>query len=347
MAALPRDQFPEAGPLPAARQAADEAPTADEAPFSESPTVSLAAALSTGVHDDSIALTAYLADLDQQAGGGRFGAEYEPAVVDFEPWPAADNDVIYVPLPDAAPSDPAGLTGLWDNVLRDHGNYYSRNNLALLAVGTGVAGVIANTRADGFINDDVYQDTVRNARTDEYFEAIHSMKLFGEGKYALPLYATAVTAGWLVDGEGGLGAAGQWGERSLRTILVGAPPMLAMQRVLGASRPGETSSGSHWEPFYDDNGVSGHAFMGAIPFITAAQMMESRWAKAGLYAGSTLAGLSRVNDNHHYTSQVVMGWWMAYLAARSVSGTETGIVLQPVVQTTADSFSGVLMEKSW
>ena len=40
--------------------------------------------------------------------------------------------------------------------------------------------------------------------------------------------------------------------------------MLLMQRVTGASRAGESDSGSHWRPFHDSNGVSGHAFMGAV-----------------------------------------------------------------------------------
>ena len=38
----------------------------------------------------------------------------------------------------------------------------------------------------------------------------------------------------------------------------------------------------------------------------------------GLYAISTLPGLSRLNDNMHYFSQVFIGWTLAYLAARIV-----------------------------
>ncbi len=123
--------------------------------------------------------------------------------------------------------------------------------------------------------------------------------------------------------------------------------MLAMQRLIGASRPGEAPSESHWEPFLDDNGVSGHSFMGAVPFITAAQMTQNPWLRGGLYVGSGMAGLSRVNDNRHYASQVVLGWWMAYIAARSVNRTENGAILQPVVQTTSDGFTGLNYEKRW
>ena len=41
----------------------------------------------------------------------------------------------------------------------------------------------------------------------------------------------------------------------------------------GASRPAD-GQGSHWHMFNDNNGVSGHAFIGAIPFLAAAEMVE-------------------------------------------------------------------------
>ena len=117
-------------------------------------------------------------------------------------------------------------------------------------------------------------------------------------------------------------AVGEWGQRSLRTVLVGAPPMLAMQYIIGASRPGETSASSHWKPFDDNNGVSGHAFIGAVPFISAAKMTDDSLWKAGLYFASALPAISRINDDAHYSSQVILGWWMAYLAANAVDGTQ-------------------------
>ena len=115
---------------------------------------------------------------------------------------------------------------------------------------------------------------------------------------------------------------GEWGNRELRGLFVGVPPMLAMQYVTGASRPGETSADSHWKPFTDNNGVSGHAFMGSLPFITAAKMTDELPLKIGFYACSGFAGWSRINDDAHYTSQVFLGWWMAYWAATCVDMTD-------------------------
>jgi membrane-associated phospholipid phosphatase len=62
-------------------------------------------------------------------------------------------------------------------------------------------------------------------------------------------------------------------------------------------------------------------------------MTEHRLLRSFLYAGSTLCGLSRINDDAHYPSQSAAGWWLAYLACRSVSETEArraGLQLMPV-----------------
>lgn len=78
------------------------------------------------------------------------------------------------------------------------------------------------------------------------------------------------------------------------------------------SRPEEITQGSQWHALRDNNGISGHAFMGSLPFITAAKMTQSPASKALWYAGSTIAPLSRVNDGAHYSSQVALGWWLAF-----------------------------------
>jgi hypothetical protein len=96
-----------------------------------------------------------------------------------------------------------------------------------------------------------------------------------------------------------------------------------MQATLGASRPGETDHESRWKPFDDTNAVSGHAFVGAVPFITAAKMTENPFVKGSLYFCSTLTAWSRVNDDRHYLSQACLGWWMAYLACDAVQATES------------------------
>jgi len=211
--------------------------------------------------------------------------------------------------------------GWFGDVLADHAHYYSGKNLGMLAVGVGVAAVMANTKLDASLQNS-YQKNVRGTHTDEISEAVHTPRVLGNGYITIPAFVGAALVGsWFDEVPLGDGV-GEWGQRSLRTLLVGAPPLLAMQLATGASRPGETGGGSRWRPFQDNNGVSGHSFMGAVPFLAAAKMTDDPFWKTAFFAGSTLAGLSRINDGGHYPSQVALGWWMAYVAASAVDDTQ-------------------------
>lgn len=204
------------------------------------------------------------------------------------------------------------------NVRADYRGYYSWHTLRDLALGVAVAAPLANTSVDHDIRD-WWQDDVRNAGTDR---AAAFWKVFGEGAIFIPTLACLAIVGKTMDDRPAFDLAGEFGGHATRAFLVGAPPMLAMQVFLGASRPGETEYDSRWKPLDDANAVSGHAFIGAVPFITAAHLTESRTASAFLYLGSAGTAWSRVNDDAHYLSQAILGWYMAYLACRSVHATE-------------------------
>jgi hypothetical protein len=232
----------------------------------------------------------------------------------------------------------AGSTA--QNIESDHAYFYGRDSLGKLAIGVGLGAISANTQLDREFRED-YQEHFRNDVTDETSVVV---KTFGNGYYTLPIMAGAYLAGSLSENVPGAAIAGEWGERSLRTILVGGPPMLGLQLISGGSRPDEIAAGSRWDPFADNNGVSGHAFMGAIPFITAAKMTESVPLKAGLYAASTLTAWSRVNDDDHYVSQAAMGWWLAYLAATAIDQTGSDQQNWSIVPFSTGSGSGLGIE---
>ena len=210
---------------------------------------------------------------------------------------------------------------LFERFSSDHRNFYSLNSLIGLSYGLAGGALMANTNFDQTVQAH-FQSSVRNASSDEWFDFLGAHKELGNGYRTIPVFAAAWAVGSLFEGNPAADDVGEWGERSIRSILVGAPPMLATQYIIGGSRPNEPA-GSHWAPFQDHNGVSGHAFMGAVPFLTAAQMTEERWLKFLFYAGSTLVPLSRINDDDHYTSQAFLGWWFAFLATRAIDSTQS------------------------
>ncbi|QDT91496.1 phosphatase PAP2 family protein [Gimesia algae] len=256
------------------------------------------------------------------------------------------------------PDDPAGFNSvfdddmqlenltLWKRIKSDHTNYYSKDSLTWLAGGLGVGAIMANTSIDEGIQNH-FQTSVHSASSDDWIETLHAQKEWGNGRYTLPIFAAAWVAGKLFERVPLASTTGEWGERSIRAILVGTPPMLAMQYVTGASRPGETSSGSRWKPFQDNNGVSGHSFMGAILFLAAAKMTKKPLLKLAFYAGSTLAPLSRVNDNHHYPSQAFLGWWMAWIATNAVDATQKADRNWSVFPISYPGASGIAVEFRW
>lgn len=219
-----------------------------------------------------------------------------------------------------APQDPASdahhdgwFTRTLRTVVADHEAFYDTGTMLALGAGVGLAGLSANTQLDR----DIYEDVLPEWRTEEWDEFRDNVVPFGDGAYVLPVLATTSLLAPALGGE----IVGEWGERSLRAILVGAPPVLALQRLTGGGRPDDpaNTTSSEWEPFDHSNGVSGHAFIGAVPFLTIAAMQENVWIDGVCYVGSTAVAAARLQGFRHYFSQVVLGWFLGYLAVDAVS----------------------------
>lgn len=209
---------------------------------------------------------------------------------------------------------------------RDLQFQYSCYSLCELGVAIGIAAPLANSHADQAVAN-WYQHHVRTSATDSFS---HPGYYFGLYQYVLPVYFGVWTAGRLCDESLAGAVSADWASRSLRALAIGAPEVGVLQYVLGASRPSDAASaihadnfsGSHWRPFNDNNGVSGHAFVGAVPFLTAASMTENYWLRGALVVGSTWSAWSRINSDSHYLSQVLLGWFIAYQSVRSVNRTQ-------------------------
>ena len=236
---------------------------------------------------------------------------------------------------------------LLHRLANDQMRFYTTDYLLPLGVAVGVGAAVANTQLDAQIQSH-FRSGVLNASSEDWFEQLHASKELGNGVYTLPIFGAVWLAKEWIDGPPIFEATGTWGERSMRGFLVGAPVVIAGQFLTGGSRPSELDTSSNWQPFQDNNGVSGHAFMSSLPFITAAKMTKNLWAKSVFYAGSTIGPLSRMNDNAHYPSQVGLGWCIAYLAASAVDQNATGSAsawtLKPLMTTNG---SGIAAEYRW
>ena len=224
-----------------------------------------------------------------------------------------------------------------DRIFTDYSNLYNKNNVKNFGVVLLGAGVVANTKMDRNFQN-WYQVHVRTDSIDEFSKF---SKIFGEGQIFIPVMAASALSYRFSQEKWGLPECqlGDFADRTMRGYLVGAPTLLTMQLILGGDRPEDGAS--YWHPFRQDHGVSGHAFMGAVPFLTIAEMSDKPAVKGVFYVLSTFTAWSRVNDDKHYLSQAILGWYLAYLSVRAVSATESryplprGLTLFPVTESNA------------
>lgn len=202
-------------------------------------------------------------------------------------------------------------------VEEDLHHFWSPRGATALAAGVGAAAALANSDADRSIHH-WYRDRVRERGLDD---AATAASWIGQLWVVVPIgMETAALCSHAPENYQFDGGAWEWSNRTLRAASIGFPPVVALYGLTGASRPDRDDS--RWRPFHDVHGVSGHTFIGAVPFLTAAQMSDSYLLKAPLIAGSFLTGWSRMHDDRHYFSQIALGWWIAYLSVRSVGETQ-------------------------
>lgn len=184
--------------------------------------------------------------------------------------------------------------------------YGDPGNAARLGAALAVSGVFANTPLDGNFQR-YYQGHISSDATDS---ASDIARLPGEAVIAVPALAGTYLLAGNTEVKG-------WAGDSLRALAIGAPAGLFLQYATGGGRPEEGDS--HWRPFKNNNGLSGHAFIGSVPFIAAAKRTDSPYLKTLAYGLSALSAASRINDDKHFLSQAALGWYLGYLSVNSIN----------------------------
>lgn len=139
---------------------------------------------------------------------------------------------------------------------------------------------------------------------------------FGEWRYVLPALSAGFLAGQIAGSSG------------LKRVVVraGAAAALAggmttvLKYTIGRSRPEVAGDPDQFRPFTSWNSFpSGHT---ATAFAIATAIAEETgdgWTDAALYGAATLTAMARVNDDHHWTSDVLIGGLLGHLSAKWVS----------------------------
>lgn len=300
---------------------------------------------------------AWLSDAGRKPGSSpielaQFVASAQPTTNGMTPFPGSDGIVNMPPAypntwaPFSVPTHPA-MSRFAKKVVDDYRFFYSCESLVCVGGAVGAAALMANTGFDTTM-ENAWQQSVAPTNLGTFFV---NCKPMGEGKYAVPVFAAAALTGTLLEGRPTGDILGEWGSRSLRMFAVGGPPVIFLQYATGAPRPSENlPSGSEWLPFHHNgHGASGHAFVGAIPFIAAADMVENPFAKGALYVCSTFTGFSRMTTESHYPSQVFLGWYLAFASSLAVDKTEMTFAGMNIhaVPMAMNNGSGIALEGRW
>jgi hypothetical protein len=287
------------------------------------------------------------ADPESDAVETRLVAQLAPAAAPVQDLPPLEREEFLAPaaveLPWSRSRFPR-LSRAGHQIAEDYRNFYDCEGLVSTAAAFGAGAIMANTGFDDTMQN-AWQRGVEPTGLGTFFSGC---KDIGEGRYVLPIFGVAAATGAVFEGNPLGDVVGEWGARSLRMFVVGGPPVYVLQLATGAGRPSE-GRGSAWQFWQDNNGVSGHTFVGAIPFLAAADMVESPLLKGTLYVCSTFVGFSRMTDNAHYPSQIFLGWYLAWASSRAVSMTEThfaGMEIRVVPLPMAD-LGGVAVEGRW
>lgn len=222
---------------------------------------------------------------------------------------------------DAPPDPPAGrLAELRATVTSDMSRFYRRRRAMRFGGVLAGAGVLANTDGDEEVQD-WYREDVRSPSGDEWaadLERLGRMETVG-----LPLLAGGLLVG-LAPKEGAAPPL-RWLRRTARAYVVGTPSLLYLQPLTGGNRPAE-GLGSDWQPFVGQNGVSGHAFVGAVPFLTLARQTDRWWLRVLAVVASTAGGWAQFHTDQHYLSQFALGWWLAWEATDAIAESDARLV---------------------
>lgn len=201
-----------------------------------------------------------------------------------------------------------------NDIRRDFCIYFSEDTLFDFGAAFVIAGVMANTGIDRTIQRS-WQEDLRSKTTNNFLKPFNHIG--GLSYYYFPIYFGLMGIGHSREHTILGNVAYHWAYRGLRTVLLAGVQQVILAPLLGSGRPSRMQD-SKWTPFQHTKGVSGHALHGAIPFLTAAFMTDPPVIRTILFILSAMPGLARINFNAHYASQVLLGWSLAYLSARSV-----------------------------
>ena len=138
----------------------------------------------------------------------------------------------------------------------------------------------------------------------------------GDPRYLLPALGAGYLVGQLVGDEG----------LSRVVLHAGGAALIAggittvVKFAVGRSRPGQTDDADVFQPFSGRNSFpSGHTTLAFAVATAIADETEDGWSDVLLYGIASATAFARLNNDRHWTSDVLAGALVGHLSARWLS----------------------------
>jgi membrane-associated phospholipid phosphatase len=122
------------------------------------------------------------------------------------------------------------------------------------------------------------------------------------------------------------------GTRALQSTLLAGAAALALKSVIGRQRPDGSGDNAYvFEPFriHDISLPSGHTAVAFALATSLARETGDRWTDAAFFAAATLTAYSRMHDDKHWASDVILGAGIGILSARFVHRFQPRVAVSP------------------
>ncbi|MBM3296715.1 MAG: phosphatase PAP2 family protein [Candidatus Aminicenantes bacterium] len=170
-----------------------------------------------------------------------------------------------------------------------------------------------------YAHDEDIQSWVQDRRTPGSNEFMSVVEMGGDAAYLLALLGGAYLAGEIAPSRGLRKTA----VLGIESLAVSGAVVLGIKCLLGRARPELGLPSNHFEPFTFQAGFlslpSGHAASAFAVATSIAAQVDSAVADAFLYLLAGLVAVSRVHDNKHWASDVLLGGALGHVVALKIA----------------------------
>jgi len=167
--------------------------------------------------------------------------------------------------------------------------------------------------AGAMLGDGEFREETQEARSRTSNSIASVGNTFGDWRMIAP----ALGAGYLAGEIAGSNAIKGTILRAGAAVALATGISSGLKYTIGRNRPDVAGSNLEFRPFSGSNSFpSGHTAAAFAIATTIADQTTDGWSDYLLYGAAGLTAISRINDNRHWTSDVLIGGLLGHLSAK-------------------------------